>query len=137
MKTWKVYEIINSMGTVEWVGETCRSLESRFYEHKKKPQTNNTCGRFYGRSDVSIHLVAEFNNRPEALVLEKQLKLEYRLELNDFANGKKCRKLTLETAEEIKSIYANTKITQHALGERYGVSRSAIAYIVRGESYNK
>ena len=79
MKTYKVYEIINSMGTVEHVGETGRSLESRMYDHKRKPNRFGH-GKFYGRNDVIIYQVAEFDNRPAALALEGQLKLEYGFE---------------------------------------------------------
>jgi hypothetical protein len=94
MKTYKVYEIINSMGIVEHVGETSRSIKSRMYDHKRKPVEGQSFGKFYGRNDIIVHQVAEFNSRKEARNLEGQLKLEYGLEwtekvrdLNNCSNG--------------------------------------------------
>jgi predicted GIY-YIG superfamily endonuclease len=84
-KTWKVYELINSVGTIEWVGETSRTLETRFKEHtKKKPYNGQRNGKFYGRLDLIINFVAEFNNRTEALELEGNLKREYGLEWTEY-----------------------------------------------------
>jgi hypothetical protein len=79
------------MGTVEHVGETFRSLESRMYDHKKKPHERNRDGKFYGRQDVFIHLVAEFDNRPDALKLEDLLKQQYGLKRDEHErNIKAC-----------------------------------------------
>ena len=74
MKTYKVYELINSIGTVEYVGETTLS-HTRLRQH-----TRCVNGKFYGRQDLVMNIVAEFNNRAEARQLEGRLKLEHGLE---------------------------------------------------------
>jgi predicted GIY-YIG superfamily endonuclease len=99
MKTYKVYEIINSMGTVEHVGETHRSLESRMYEHTKVPLGSGS-GRFYGRNDVSIHLVTTFDNRKDALLLEDQLKQQYGLRRDEYERNKNAALSSQEKQKE-------------------------------------
>jgi len=109
MKTYKVYEIINSMGTVEYVGETFRSLESRMYDHKRKPVGNN--GKFYGRNDVMIYQVAEFNNRADAKALEGQLKIEYGLEWTERSPaGGKIGGMSTSTLERVCPYCGTTMI---------------------------
>lgn len=81
MRKHYVYELINLMGTVEYVGETYRP-KIRMYGHTKvKPSITNKNreGKFYGRQDLVMYIVAEFNNRKDALELEGKLKLSYGL----------------------------------------------------------
>lgn len=142
MKTYKVYEIYNFYGSVEDVGETHRTPENRLWEktHPKK-------SKFYGRRDLLIHVVAEFNNRKDALELEGQLKLEYGLRWGEkhgspnggYANGGKGgkisgimnRKLTLKQAEEIR----NSNCKNVELAKKYGVSPSTIGAIKKNRTY--
>ena len=87
MKTYKVYELINSMGTVEYVGETTLS-HTRLRQH-----TRCVNGKFYGRQDLIMNIVAEFDNRVDARTLEGQLKLQYRLEWTERnGNGGKVQR---------------------------------------------
>ena len=77
METYKVYEIINSMGTVEYVGQSIDPIR-RFYQHTRvKPSVGS--GSFYKRSDIILNIVAEFNNRKDALVLENKLQKEWNI----------------------------------------------------------
>lgn len=109
MKTWKVYELINSMGTVEWVGETYRP-EYRMCQHIKWKSSN---GKFYGRQDLIMNIVAEFNNRKEARNLEGQLKLEYGLEWTERTSLKH-----IHSNKEHQS--RNGKINGSIVGAIYG-----------------
>lgn len=80
MKKWYVYELVNLMGYVECVGETIQP-EVRMKGHtriKPSPKTRN--GKFYEREDLVMNIVAEFDNRPDALKLEGQLKKVHGLE---------------------------------------------------------
>jgi len=77
MKTWKVYELINLMGTVEYVGESTRP-ETRFREHTMHKPSNGK-GKFYQRYDIFMNIVAEFNTRKEARDFEEILQIEYNL----------------------------------------------------------
>ena len=77
-----VYELINLMGTVEYVGVTYRPA-ARMYGHTKtKPSKNNSNreGKFYGRQDLTMNIVAEYTDKKDALEHEGKLKLEYGME---------------------------------------------------------
>ena len=68
-----VYELINTLGSIEYVGVT-NNPPYRFWQHTKRyPQ-------FLGRTDVVMHIVKKFDNRSEALMYEGELKLEYGME---------------------------------------------------------
>ena len=65
-----VYEIMNLLGTIEYVGETA-NIEQRFLFHISKS------GKFYGRTDIVIYEVGKFNNRKEAYAYQCKLQNEY------------------------------------------------------------
>ena len=80
MKKHYVYELINLYGSVEYVGETL-TPKGRVYSHtKRKPNGTSSRGLFYGRQDIIMNIVAEFDTLKEARRLETKLKLEYGLE---------------------------------------------------------
>jgi predicted GIY-YIG superfamily endonuclease len=74
--TYYVYEIMNLMGTVEYVGMTS-NYKLRKWRHFAKPTKHH--GKFYGRIDCLIYVVAEFTNKEEALIQEKELHEYHRL----------------------------------------------------------
>jgi len=151
MKTWKVYEIINSLGTVEYVGETFREVKDRFKNHiKKRPNNLNRDGKFYGRQDVSIHEVARFDNRRDAKLLEEQLQISYGLTTdkskhlraleamhNSYTGdgGKNQRSITFEDAEEIRRLRSESNIKYDQLASQFGVTQATIGKIIRKERY--
>jgi predicted GIY-YIG superfamily endonuclease len=65
-----VYEIVNTMGTIEYVGETY-DIEQRYLNHISKS------GKFFGRHDINIYKVAEFNTKREAYMYQCKLQTEY------------------------------------------------------------
>ena len=65
-----VYEIVNIMGTIEYVGETY-DIEQRFLNHISKS------GKFYKRQDIIINIVAEFPTKKEAYAYQCKLQNEY------------------------------------------------------------
>lgn len=86
-RTWFLYELINTMGTVEWVGVTFQPAH-RFYQHtqvKPNPKQTGGYGKFYGRLDIHQHLVHEFTDRKEALRAEVRLKREYGMPIGELA----------------------------------------------------
>ncbi len=65
-----VYEMVNLLGTVEWVGKTDNPTR-RFIQHTKWiPLSKNRNGRFYKRQDVFMNVVKEFEIKKEALRYE-------------------------------------------------------------------
>jgi hypothetical protein len=153
MKIWKVYEIRNSLGVVEHVGETSVSLENRFARHTRcKPGPGR--GKFYYREDVTIYEIARFNNRKDARDLEEQLQIQHGLETdrqksrnnasvggkisgpNVFRKlGKSCRKLTFEQATEIRLIWNTQKITRSKLARMFNTTLRIVSGIVANETY--
>jgi len=77
-KIFYIYELINGMGTVEYVGCTI-DPEYRFGQHTKaKPSAGQ--GKFYGRQDLTMHIVEVHEDRKEALLAEGRVKEENGLE---------------------------------------------------------
>jgi len=68
--TYYVYEIMNSLGTVEYVGVT-KNYRLRKWRHFARPTKHH--GKFYGRLDCIIYQVAKFSTKKEALIHEKEL----------------------------------------------------------------
>ena len=82
MKKYYVYELINLYGTIEDVGESSEP-KIRLYNHTKRKRVSGSKhghGKYYGRQDLIMNIVAEFDNRSDALKLETELKISYGLE---------------------------------------------------------
>lgn len=94
MKTYYVYELINTMGTVEYVGET-KQPKRRMYDHTQiKPiYKSGAFGTFYGRQDLIMNIVTSFADRKEARELEGKLKLMHGLEWTEKSSSIKGGKI--------------------------------------------
>ena len=103
MKKHCVYELINSLGTVEYVGCT-HQPKVRFIDHTKKKPDNNH-GKFYGRQDLTMHIVKQFSIRKEAHLYEGELKLSHGMEWTEKTTGVKCGKTGLG-AKAMKEKYS-------------------------------
>ena len=68
-----VYELINLMGTIEYVGES-KNPHSRIKNHLNKG------GKFYKRQDIILNVVAKFNNKKDAFDFQCELQTEYDFE---------------------------------------------------------
>lgn len=66
-----VYELVNLMGTIEYVGETANP-ELRFFHHTKSRN-----GKFKDRQDLIMNIVAEFDNRKDAYAHQCKLQNQY------------------------------------------------------------
>ena len=77
MKTHYVYELYNLLGSLEYVGETCNPKVRMYHHTKIKPIVGSGCGKFYGRSDIFMHLVKEFDNKKDSFRYQCQLQQEY------------------------------------------------------------
>jgi hypothetical protein len=106
-----VYELYNSAGTVEYVGETINPT-LRFYRHTKlKPinrfgRKNYGTGKFYGRQDIFMQVTKEFNTKQKAFNFQCMLQAWYGLETDreiQLRNGKNVQ------AEETPIISTNIK----------------------------
>jgi hypothetical protein len=146
MKTYKVYEIINHYGTVEYVGETTKSLDHRFRQHVKCVPSPGK-GKFYNRQDVIIYEVAQFTTRKEARYLEEQLQLEYGLETDRLKltnnstfksgpNNPVIKKLNDIDRVNIRLLYNTGNYTRKELSLQYNVSETTIYHIIKNKIQN-
>ena len=72
-----VYELTNAYGIVEYVGESINPI-GRFREHThRKFRPKKGCGKFYGRTDLTLNILAEFENYKEAFDYQCQLQKKY------------------------------------------------------------
>tara|TARA_R110000764_G_C10784550_1_gene356673 strand:- start:105 stop:506 length:402 start_codon:yes stop_codon:yes gene_type:complete len=130
-----VYKLVNELGRVEWVGETVRP-KVRFYEHTKVTPSSGK-GMFYGRTDLTMEVVASNLNKEDARILEDKLKIKYGLPLSERSPKLASRKLTFDIANEIRSKYIPRKYSSYKLAKEYGVSQRAIMQILEGLAYNE
>ena len=70
MKIWHVYELVNSNGIVEYVGETINPYK-RWYNHKCKN------GKFHNRNDIKMNTIKQFDNHNDAYVYQCVLQKQY------------------------------------------------------------
>ena len=86
MKKYYVYEIVNLMGTVEYVGQSC-DLKARMANHKAPK------GKFKGRNDIFMNIVAEFDNVSDAFDYECLLQTQYgfKTDRHSHSNNKSYR----------------------------------------------
>jgi predicted GIY-YIG superfamily endonuclease len=128
-----VYELVNLLGTVDWVGRTI-DPKRRFWQHTKTPS-----GRFYQRQDLSMHIIASFESKKEATQLEHELQVYWRLEtdlskksMSGSKNGHS--KLNEDKVRQIKVLLAQ-KISCAEIGRRFGMPRMCIGKIKNGQAW--
>jgi hypothetical protein len=126
MKKYYVYELYNLLGTIEYVGQTGNPIE-RFNKHTtRKPQLNkngeisSSSGKFYRRTDITMNIVKEFDNRKDAREFEYQLQKEYGLKAdrdihkcNTFRKGKPASdetKLKLSESHKGKTLSLESRL---------------------------
>lgn len=137
-----VYELVNLLGTVEWVGRTTRP-KKRFYEHTGAKFDGNGQGKFHGRGDISMHIVASFETKVEALQVEYDLQIFWGL-TPDRDKTKHCNqpkgslnwaaKLTEEKVVIIKQMLKQG-ISHTDIAKKFNVGRPCISLISRGKSW--
>ncbi len=59
-----VYQLVNEQNIIEYIGEAF-DPERRFKEHKKNT-TKSGMGKFKGRTDLKLEVIAEFDNTKDA-----------------------------------------------------------------------
>ena len=102
-----VYEIINTLGTIEYVGET-QNPKRRLKEHTRNQPLQPGLGKFYGRTDIIMNVVKEFDNKKDAYDYQCKLQNEYGL-ISDvevfnknFNNGHKGYKHSIKAKEKMR-----------------------------------
>jgi predicted GIY-YIG superfamily endonuclease len=119
MKKHYVYELVNLMGTVEYVGET-NNPRLRYNSHKCKS------GNFYKRADIILNVAKEFYNKNEAWDYQCLLQNEYGLlsDRDKIVNQRTGSKHTNKTKKRIsKLLKINNSLTSEikSLGGKAGL----------------
>jgi predicted GIY-YIG superfamily endonuclease len=91
-KIWYVYEIINVLGTIEYVGYTSRIRDRKWKHFKNKPKPGCFHGRFYQRQDCFFYIVKQFKTKIEAIEFETSLQKEWKLDTHGDAISKFYKK---------------------------------------------
>ncbi len=130
-----VYELVNLMGGVEYVGKTKRP-KIRFYEHTELKLNGHGNGKFYKRQDISMHIVATYATEEEALQTEYELQKFWGFPTDRSKNTKNGQyKLTEDQVREIK-ILLTQKISRAEIARRFGVAPATISFIKQGKSWS-
>lgn len=134
-----VYELVNLMGGVEWVGRTI-DPKRRFWQHTGTPRSKaGGSGRFFGRLDISMHVIATYATKEEATKAEHELQIFWGLEtdlskksMSGSKNGH--AKLNEDKVRQIKSLLAQ-KISCAEIGRKFGMPRMCIGKIKNGQAW--
>jgi predicted GIY-YIG superfamily endonuclease len=138
-----VYELTDQNGKVVYVGESVRP-QTRLYEHtRRQPRHRSGYGRFYGRTDLTLEVVAQFDNRKDSFNHQCSLQVQYGLDTDTYSmrknsvqNGLSNSKVSLDQVDEIRSKRKEGyKIVK--LAEEYNISRFSIYKIINYISYKK
>lgn len=83
-----------------------KDLERRIHEHINKRPNKKSCGKYYGRTDITIHQVSEWPTRKLAFKEEGRLKLSYGFEWNEreMANRNKTKESLSKGGTKTQSI---------------------------------
>lgn len=138
---WYVYELVNLLGTVEYVGQTIRP-KIRFYDHTKREQRpDNWFGKFFGRQDISMHIIGSYATKAEALKAEYDLQIFWGLPLDGYTRTKKTQgsknasaKLDEDQVRQIKSLLAQ-KISGREIARKFKIGETTIHKIKNGQAW--
>ena len=116
-KIWYVYEIINVLGTVEYVGYTSDPRMKKWKHFKNKPKPGCFHGKFYQRQDCFFHIIDQFKTKIDARNLETKLQKELNLDTHGDAISNWQRKnrtkqekhRIIQKSEKYQNVYYNSK----------------------------
>jgi hypothetical protein len=128
MKKYYVYEIVNLMGSVEYVGETSHPKQ-RLSNHKSKLRSPG-CGRFGNRFDIFMNIVKEFDNKVDAFNYQCDLQKQYGLKPDTERIGNtKIPIVAYDKNGKFVGEYDSTTIAANILN----VKQPAISYVINGK----
>jgi len=133
-----LYELINLMGTVEYVGQSKRP-KVRLRQHTKIDPIGdrNFHGRFYKRQDIFMNIVASYETKEEVLKEEWKLQEYWGLKKDsDHSRGSNnwCSKLSDNDVIKIKSLLRGGK-TCIEISKIFNVHQKIISNIKIGRNW--
>ena len=126
MKTYYVYELVNQSGKIEYIGKTCNP-KRRLTQHTKERQNGyNGHGKFFGRKDLTINIVKEFDSNKDALRFEGEHKINKGFEWNERNNkvklGKRLAQFQIKNKSKEVLVYIHK--TNSFVGKFYSISEA-------------
>ena len=146
MKLYYVYELVNLMGTVEYVGKTTNP-KVRIKQHTMwKANTPTGRGKFFRRQDITMHIVSQHLTDKEARKYEAELQKSWGLETEGEVisrknkgklSGEKCNfsKLTEKQVNEIL-VLLEQKVSQNKIAQKFKVGQPVISRIKNGKRWS-
>lgn len=130
-----VYELINLMGGVDYVGHS-DNPNGRFIQHTQRKPQGRSIGKFYGRQDLLVNIVSAHPTRTEAKREEMRLQKFWGFKTEDEKNrsNQKNLKLTEDKVKEIK-VLLQQEIPQREIAKRFGISKRSVLFIKQGKSW--
>jgi predicted GIY-YIG superfamily endonuclease len=131
MTKYYVYELVNLMGGIEYVGKTTNP-KYRFYQHVKRTLGRGQ-GLFHKRLDISMHIVSIHETNKEALQSEYDLQVHWgftpdKLKFGRIGLQNKTAKLREEEIIQIKKLL-QLKIPRWKIAEKFNISKTTITHI--------
>jgi predicted GIY-YIG superfamily endonuclease len=131
-----VYTLVNNSDVVEYVGTSIDpTYRLRQHINKKPSKSNNSDGRFYGRKDLQLIIIASFEKSYDAYLLEGKLKIQNGFEWTERTRVEPSiihnRKLSLQDAEDIR----NSKLSKKELLEKYNIGYTTLWKILTKKGY--
>ena len=138
-QVWYVYELVNLMGTVEYVGESLNPKKRLRQHTKTKPRAGVGSGKFFGRQDLILHIVAGFDNRKDAWEHQCNLQTQYGMESDLIKNQQSAclsRKISKEIADLVREEYSKGNTTYRKLRAKYDLNQNTVHQIIHHQTYN-
>jgi predicted GIY-YIG superfamily endonuclease len=124
-KIYYVYELINLLGTVEYVGMSSNP-KKRLWQHKAKKGNSTGVGYFQGRQDLLMNIIKTFNNKREALDFEHEMQIFWGLETSKEKISKAAKSASPESIRKMAE----------ALKGRIPYNKIAVVAIIDGKEYD-
>lgn len=139
-----VYFLVNQSGVIEYIGETTRP-KTRMYDHTRRPYKKYAgFGRFYGRTDLTMQIVAEHDSREKSYKHQCELQTLHGFPTDaqnrgqhSLENTRSLRKFSDEEVAAIRELHARGGITYKSIADSYGVTSGCISKICRYQVYKK
>ena len=100
-----------------------------------RQHTQTRTGKYYGRTDITIHPVSEVPTGKLAMKEEGRVKISHGFEWTEDSGRKNSRILTMEMAREIRAKYKPRIYTRKMLMQEYNVHEHVIKGIVQNVYY--
>ena len=136
MKKHYVYEIVNSTGIIEYIGETINP-KTRLERHK-----SNKNGKFYKRKDIKLNVVKEFDNKEEAWWYQCELQIKNGFETDREKNIKAAKRGAIVGGKKPQPVLAYSYHSGELIGEypsqnaaerSYNLHRGIVSAIINGK----